>query len=79
MTAKGGVMIRFPPRKIVVAYDMSDVSRTAWHHAYELAGKCGAELEAVYVEPWERGVDLMLPPMGPERLASLRATRKVLS
>ena len=56
-------MIRFPPKKILVAYDLSDVSRTAWRHAAALAGRCGAALEAVYVEPWQAGVELMPPPI----------------
>ena len=56
-------MIRFPPKKILVAYDLSDASRTAWRHAAALAGRCGAALEVVYVQPWQAGVDLM-PPAG---------------
>jgi len=55
-------MIRFPPKKILVAYDLSDVSRAAWKHASALAAACGAELEAVYVEPWQAGVDMLPPP-----------------
>ena len=54
--------MKFPPKKIVVAYDLSDVSRTAWRHAAALAASSGAALEAVYVEPWQMGVDLMPPP-----------------
>ncbi|MBI2387127.1 MAG: universal stress protein [Elusimicrobia bacterium] len=56
-------MIRFPPKRILVAYDLTDVSRTAWRHASALAEACGASLEAVYVEPWQAGVDLMPPPV----------------
>ena len=54
-------MIRFPPKKILVAYDLSDVSRMAWRHARALAARCGAALEVVYVKPWQMGVDLMPP------------------
>lgn len=68
-------MIRFPPKKIFVAYDSSDASRTAWRHAAALAASCGAALEAAYVEPWVMGVDLMPPPtLTPARLGELRAT-----
>ena len=67
-------MIRFPPKKILVAYDLSDVSRLAWRHAEALAARCGASLEAVYVEPWQSGVDLMPPPaLTPAAARELRA------
>lgn len=56
-------MIRFPPKRILVAYDLTDASRTAWKHASALAASCGAELDVVYVEPWQAGVDLMPPPV----------------
>lgn len=67
-------MIKFPPKKILVAYDLSDVSRTAWRHAAALAASCGAALEAVYIEPWQMGVDLMPPPgLIPIQVRTLRA------
>jgi len=67
-------MIKFPPKKILVAYDLSDVSRTAWRHAAALAENCGAELDVVYVEPWQAGVDLLPPPaLTPAVLRPLRA------
>ncbi len=67
-------MIRFPPEKILVACDLSDVSRTAWRHASALAARCGAALEVVYVEPWDIGVDALPPPEPtPAHLAALRA------
>ncbi len=44
-------MIRFPPRKILVGFDLSVLSLAAWHHAAALANRCGASLELVYVEP----------------------------
>lgn len=67
-------MIRFPPKKILVAYDLSDVSRMAWRHAAALAASCGASLEAVYVEPWQIGVELMPPPaLTPADVKALRA------
>jgi len=67
-------MIRFPPKKILVAYDLSDASRVAWRHAASLAADCGSVLEVVYVEPWQAGVDLMPPPgLTPEGVRELRA------
>lgn len=67
-------MIRFPPKRILVAYDLSDVSRMAWRHAAALAKSCGAALEVVYVEPLQGGVDLMPPtsltPAGVKELRS---------
>ncbi|MDP3542319.1 MAG: universal stress protein [Elusimicrobiota bacterium] len=66
-------MIRFPPKKILVAYDLSDVSRTAWKHAAALGKECGAALEVVYVEPWQGGVDVMPPTtLTPAGVAELR-------
>lgn len=67
-------MIKFPPKKILAAFDFSDSSRLAWKHAAALAAGCGAALEAVYVEPWQSGVDLM-PPAGlnASRIRPLRA------
>lgn len=73
-------MIRFPPKKILVAYDLSDASRLAWRHAASLASACGAALEIVYVEPWQAGVDLMPPPpLAPPAARQLRGAirRKV--
>lgn len=67
-------MIKFPPKRILVAYDLSDVSRTAWRHAAELADSCGAALDVVYVEPWQSGVDMMPPPsLTPPIVRPLRA------
>lgn len=67
-------MIKFPPKKILAAFDFSDSSRLSWKHAAALAAGCGAALEAVYVEPWQSGVDLM-PPAGlnASRIRTLRA------
>lgn len=68
-------MIRFPPKRILVAYDLSDVSRTAWKHAAALARAGGGELELVYVEPWQAGVDLLPPPpLAPPAARELRAS-----
>lgn len=67
-------MIKFPPKKILAAFDFSDSSRLAWKHAASLAASCGASLEALYVEPWQSGVDLM-PPAGlnASKIRTLRA------
>jgi len=66
-------MIKFPPKKILAAYDFSDPARLAWKHAAALAASCGASVEVVYVEPWQSGVDLM-PPAGlnASRIRTLR-------
>lgn len=67
-------MIRFPPKTILVGYDLSDASRTAWKHAHALAAGCGATLEAVYVEPWQAGYELPPPPgLTPAQEQALRA------
>lgn len=43
-------MIRFPPRRILVPFDFTEVSQAAWRQAVWLAGRCGASLDAVYTE-----------------------------
>ena len=43
-------MYQFPPKKILVAMDLSEASFSAWLHAHDLAGRFGAALEAVYVD-----------------------------
>lgn len=43
-------MIRFPPKKILVPFDFTDASLSAWRQANELALRFGAEVEALYVE-----------------------------
>ncbi len=45
-------MNRFPPRKILVAYDFTQRSRQAWRYAQELAASFAAQLEAVHVASW---------------------------
>lgn len=73
-------MIRFPPKRILVAFDLSAVSRAAWKHATALAAACGADVEAAYVEPWEPGVDMMpVPSLAPPAVRELRsAIRRVV-
>lgn len=44
-------MIRFPPRRIMVGFDLSVLSISAWRNASALAKRTGAEVELVYVEP----------------------------
>jgi nucleotide-binding universal stress UspA family protein len=57
-------MIRFPPRRILVAVESSAASLHAWEAAKEIAGRFGAALEAVWcVEPAAR----------PDALQRLRA------
>lgn len=67
-------MNRFHPKVVVVGYDHSEASRTAWKHAASLADGFAAELHVVYVEPWQVGVDLMPPPdLTPERVKRIQA------
>ncbi len=49
-------MIRFPPRRILAAVDLSPASAPAWRAARELAARFDAVLDAVYCEL----------PLGPE-------------
>jgi len=72
-------MIKFPPKRIMAAFDLSDVSRAAWRHAEALAARCGAELEAVYCEPWQPGPEMMPPPaLSPGRVRAQRARIRAL-
>jgi nucleotide-binding universal stress UspA family protein len=44
-------MMRFPPRRILAAVDLSPSSARAWHAARELAERFGARLHAVHCVP----------------------------
>lgn len=72
-------MIRFPPRKILVGYDRSALSMTAWRHAAALAARYGASLELIYVEPWRTegsvpgGGQFVLPGLTPALAREIRA------
>lgn len=55
-------MLRFPPRKILVPFDTTEVSMAAWHHARALARRFDAALEAVYVEEPLPIVGVLPPP-----------------
>lgn len=74
-------MIRFPPRRILVAYDLSKPAGAAWRHAAALAARCGAVLELAYVEPWlpeaaagPGGAFGPSPRLTPRRVKELRET-----
>jgi nucleotide-binding universal stress UspA family protein len=43
-------MIRFPPKKILVPFDLSRASLLAWRQARQLATRFGASLEVLYVQ-----------------------------
>lgn len=43
-------MMRFPPRRILAAVDLTAASRPAWAAARRVAARFGSELEAVYCE-----------------------------
>jgi nucleotide-binding universal stress UspA family protein len=44
-------MMRFPPRRVLVAVDMSEPALHAWRAAREIAERFGSRLDAVYCEP----------------------------
>ena len=44
--------VRFPPKKILVALDLSEASLPAWEEAKHLAKEFGAKVEGIYVQPW---------------------------
>ncbi|MDX6771186.1 MAG: universal stress protein [Elusimicrobiota bacterium] len=67
-------MIRFPPRRILAAVDLTPASAPSWRAATELAARFDATLDAVYCEP----------PLGPEveaygAVARLDAVRGALA
>jgi nucleotide-binding universal stress UspA family protein len=56
-------MTRFPPKTILVPFDLSALSETAWKQAVPLARRFGARLEVVYVQDWAVTADVTpLPP-----------------
>ena len=61
-------MTRFPPKKILVPFDLSALSAAAWRHAAALARRFGAELEVVHVRDWALGAELA--PLPPPALSS---------
>lgn len=54
-------MIRFPPKKILVPFDMSDLSLLAWRHAAAMARRFSATVEVLYVQEWIPTLEI-LPP-----------------
>lgn len=74
-------MKSFPPKTILVAFDLSERSLDAWRYARRLAGLLNARLLAVYVSPWTPAVDAMpaLPLLSAaERKALLGKLRRRL-
>lgn len=69
-------MNRFPPRKILVAFDFTKRSREAWRYAGMLARVLGAELRAVHVAGWTIAPDGMFvaPNLTPQERAQLQKT-----
>lgn len=63
-------MLRFPPKKILVPFDLSDVSLSAWPHAAKLAKRFRASVDILYVQE--------LLPLGewPSRFEQLDAELK---
>jgi nucleotide-binding universal stress UspA family protein len=56
-------MTAFPPRRILVPVDFSDVSSKAWGFARDLAARVGARMETVYVSRSSSGPEMALPAM----------------
>ena len=67
-------MIRFPPRRILVGFDLSVLSMAAWRHAAALARRCGAALELVYVEASlpAQSAPYLMPGFAPGQALRLR-------
>lgn len=71
-------MTRFPPKKILVPFDLSALSEAAWGHAVALARRFGATLEVVYVQDWKLVVDLAtLPPRAPSPEEKKKLTARI--
>ncbi len=64
-------MLRFPPSRILVPFDLSDLALDAWKQARLLAERFGATVEALYVEELLPAAELMFPRGGLD--ARLRA------
>jgi nucleotide-binding universal stress UspA family protein len=69
-------MNRFPPKKILVAFDFSGLSATAWRQAASLARRFEAELEVVHVS--DRKLSAELAPL-PQPELSVGARAQLLS
>ena len=67
-------MNHFPPKKILVPFDLSTLSETAWPQAVAFARRFKSDLEVVYVQEWPSTELVSLPP--PELSAE---TKRVLS
>lgn len=65
-------MARFPPRRILVACDLTPGCRGAWRYALALGRATGAEVEAVHVVEWLTPEGVLIPEL------LTRATRRVL-
>lgn len=72
-------MLKFPPKTILVPFDLSDVSVAAYRWAADWAKRFGAKLEVVYVEDllpptsWEFTRARMTPKLRRKILAHIRA------
>lgn len=72
-------MIRFPPQRILVPFDFTDVSMAAWHQARQWARRFKAKLDVVYVEDlipvpaWEFRPTRLGPEMRDEIVKHIRS------
>lgn len=66
-------MLRFPPKRILVPFDFSEVSLASWRQAQQFSRRFGARVEALYVEEWVPTGELFQPwRLTPRRRAQLR-------
>ena len=73
-------MNHFPPKRILVPFDLSILAETAWRQAVAFARRFKSDLEVVYVQEWPSTELASLPPseLSPETkralLKRIRAT-----
>ncbi|MBI5629892.1 MAG: universal stress protein [Elusimicrobia bacterium] len=71
--------LRFPPKRILVPLDLSDVSMAAWQQAVALARKFGAKVDGLYVQPWlYSALGVYSPASIPEPKATASASQTAL-
>ncbi len=70
-------MLRFPPRRILVPFDLSDVAFDAWRQAVALAKRFDAEVEAAYVEALAPAGESEFPRRGLDAALRAEITRMI--
>lgn len=72
-------MLRFPPRRILVPFDLSDLAQDAWRQAVSLGKRFGAKVEAAYVEPLAPAGEAEFPRRGLDARLKAEITRMIRS